>query len=70
MTSDSPQDAAAQPGTLTQMRTSEDWWAIWCGTLLIVVAFLAVWCNRPDDFTQKIAEGEVVEVSSPLKPWL
>ncbi|MCP4170958.1 MAG: putative sulfate exporter family transporter, partial [Fuerstiella sp.] len=52
------------------MRTSEDWWAIWCGTLLIVVAFLAVWCNRPDDFTQKITGGEAVEVSSPLKPWL
>ncbi|MDG2130542.1 MAG: putative sulfate exporter family transporter [Fuerstiella sp.] len=70
MTSDSPQDAAARPGTLIQMRTSEDWWAIWCGTLLIVVAFLAVWCNRPDDFRGKIAEGQAVEVSSPLKPWL
>ena len=70
MTSDSPQDAADQPGNLSRMRTSEDWWAIWCGTLLIVAAFLAVWCNRPDDFETKIKEGEVVSISSPLKPWL
>jgi uncharacterized membrane protein YadS len=55
---------------LQELRTSEDWWAVWCGGFLLVMAFLAVWWNRPADFSQSIVAGEKVSVQSPLKPWL
>ena len=52
------------------MRTSEDWWAIWCGAVLLIVAFLAVWLNAPDDLVEKLQANEDVKVTSPLKPWI
>ncbi|WP_146518622.1 YeiH family protein [Stieleria varia] len=50
------------------MRTSEDWWAIWCAGLLLIVGFIAVWMNAPDP--PPPGSKEKVSVSSPLKPWL
>jgi uncharacterized membrane protein YadS len=52
------------------MRTSEDWWAIWCGAGLLTLSFLAVWCTRPADLAERAAAGQSAAVSSPLKPWL
>ena len=80
---DEPADSA-RPSMLTEMRTHEDWWAIWCGGMLLVLAFLAVWVNRPDvaPSTETAAESGVeqpaelpaeqpaVEIRSPLKPYL
>ncbi len=56
--------------TLSQMRTSEDWWAIWCGALLLAVSFLAVWITRPNDLAQQASTGQAIEISNPLKPYL
>ncbi|MFG0334770.1 MAG: YeiH family protein [Maioricimonas sp. JB049] len=64
------QETPERSGLLAEMRTSEDWWSIWCATLLLAIAFFAVWTNRPDDLAARVAAGEVVPVTSPLKPWL
>lgn len=61
---------ASRPSTWQQMKTSEDWWAVWCAGLLLVIAFAAVWLNRPDGFRESVAAGDAVAVSSPLKPFL
>jgi len=73
----SPTDEPAssdRPSTWREMRTSEDWWAIWIGGLILLIAFLAVYVSLPIDFSQQIARaasnGEKFELSSPLKPWL
>ncbi len=61
---------ATRPGLLTDMRTHEDWLAIWCGAVLLIVSFAAVWLARPADLSSKVADGEVVKVSNPLKTYL
>ncbi len=61
---------AERPRLLTEMRTSDDWWAIWCASLLLIVSFFAVWSTKPNDFSQTIAAGESVKLVSPLKGWL
>ncbi|APZ97029.1 YeiH family protein [Fuerstiella marisgermanici] len=55
---------------LTEMRTAEDWWAIWCGALLLLIAFAVVWVNRPDNIAETLAANEEIKISNPLKPWL
>lgn len=52
------------------MRTSEDWWSIYCGTIFLAVAFLGVWLARPADLAEKIAAGEKVKVANPFASWL
>lgn len=56
--------------TLQQMKTSEDWWAVWCAGLLLVIAFAAVLFTLPSGFREAVTAGDDVSVSSPLKPWL
>lgn len=63
--------ATAKRVRLSEFTTSEDWWAVWCGGLLLTIAFAAVWFNRPTDFAQQFAESAYdVKVTSPLKPFL
>jgi uncharacterized membrane protein YadS len=57
-------------GLLSEMRTSEDWWAIWCATLILAISFAAVWFGKPADLATAVAAGDTIKVSSPLKPWL
>ncbi|WP_148080732.1 YeiH family protein [Roseimaritima ulvae] len=52
------------------MKTAEDWWAIWCAALILVVSFAAVWWAQPADLADQLAAGEAVTVGNPLKPWL
>ncbi len=52
------------------MRTSEDWWAIWCGAFLLAASFAAVWWFQPAELATAIAAGEAVEVVSPLKGYV
>lgn len=59
-----------RPSLLTDMRTSEDWWAIWCAGVLLLASFAAVWTILPTDLTQQINAGESVKLISPLKAWL
>lgn len=55
---------------LYEMRTHEDWWSVWCGAILSLVAFSSVWWNLPDDFAAKVAADAPVKIVSGLKPWL
>ncbi len=59
-----------RPGLLVDMRTLEDWWAIWCAAILLIVSFAAVWLARPADLREQLASGEKVKVSNPLKAYL
>jgi uncharacterized membrane protein YadS len=59
------------------MRSSEDWWAVWCGVFLLTVSFLAVWLARPENLAQLVAEqaasqpkAPAIKVENPLGKWL
>lgn len=52
------------------MKTAEDWWAIWCAAILFLISLGAVWSALPEDFSQSIANGDEVSLTSPLKAWL
>ena len=77
------EEPTSRLGLLSEMRTSEDWWAIWCGGILLAICFIAVWLAQPSDLGNEIAidgsekavgqesgEKSVVELTSPLKPYL
>lgn len=55
---------------LTDMRTSEDWWAIWCAVILLGIAFAAVWFTQPTGLAESVSAGEPLKVVSPLKDYL
>lgn len=63
---DQPLEPAPRLGQWAEMRTLEDWWAIWCAALLLVLSVAAVILTLPGDF----ASGESLEVSNPLSAWL
>ena len=62
------------------MRKSEDWWAIWCGIILLCITFFAAWSGErrtveveiggSTDGTVKGNVQEIVNVINPLKPYL
>lgn len=66
--------AAPRRSTWSEMKTAEDWWAIWIGGGLLLVCFLAVYLSLPADFSEQLqaaeTSGEKVSVHSPLKSWL
>ncbi|HVJ87744.1 MAG TPA: putative sulfate exporter family transporter [Caulifigura sp.] len=51
------------------MRTSEDWWAIYCGAFFLVVAFLAVWFTKPSDLAEKLGT-KGFKLTSPIAKFL
>jgi len=59
-----------RPSLWRDMSTNEDWWAIWCGMLLLALAFAAVWLGRPAGLLESIDLGEPLKVVSPLKEFL
>ncbi|MEZ6148551.1 MAG: putative sulfate exporter family transporter [Pirellulaceae bacterium] len=59
-----------RPSMLSEMRTHEDWWSIWCAAALLIVSFAGVWLSRPADLADKIAAKEPVQITNPLKAWL
>lgn len=65
-----PAAGAAPEYFAPSMRTSEDWWAIWLGGLILAVCFLAVWFDRPSDLAERAASGEAIQLTSPLKPFV
>jgi uncharacterized membrane protein YadS len=74
MSSDEPQRVCKQPGLLSEFKTSEDWWAVWCGGLLLVIAFAAVLWKAPADLEQQVATAaendKEYNFTSPLQPFL
>lgn len=71
-TSETPiqEDLTPPPSVWEEMRTSEDWWAVWCGGLLLLLMFALVWIGRPSDFTTQLASEQEVTINSPLKGYL
>lgn len=65
-----PSKPAGQPGLLSELRISEDWWAIWCAGFLLLVSFMAVWFARPGNWTEQVELDPSVSIVSPLKGWL
>tara|TARA_R110002111_G_scaffold247140_2_gene310061 strand:- start:67356 stop:68825 length:1470 start_codon:yes stop_codon:yes gene_type:complete len=66
--------AAPRRSTWSEMKTAEDWWAIWTGGGILLICFLAMYLTLPDNFSEQLAEantaGEKLSVHSPLKAWL
>lgn len=66
--------AAPRRSTWSEMKTSEDWWAVWIGGGLLLICFLAFYLNLPENFSEQLTAaqttGEKLEVHSPLKSWL
>ncbi|MBS0262583.1 MAG: putative sulfate exporter family transporter [Planctomycetes bacterium] len=52
------------------LRSSEDFWAMACGFLVLAIAFLLVWTARPADLAAKIEAGEAFKVPNPAAAWL
>jgi uncharacterized membrane protein YadS len=48
------------------MRSSEDWWAIWCGALLLAISFLFVWFSRPDNLDELVQSKSPIKIVNPL----
>jgi len=77
-TPESKQDefVVAEPrrSTWSEMKTSEDWWAVWIGGALLLICFLAFYLNLPENFSEQLTAaqtaGEKLKVHSPLKSWL
>lgn len=67
---------ATRVGIWEQMKTAEDWWAIWCAIVVFAIALSAVWVVIPADFQQSVVAASTdenapkVSLSSPLKAWL
>ncbi len=74
MSADDLSAAVAPSGPRSEFLASEDWWAVWCGSLLLIMAFTAVLLKAPADLSQQLetakTTGDKVEVVSPLKPYL
>lgn len=66
--------AAPRRSTWSEMKTAEDWWAVWIGGGLLLICFLALHFSLPADFSEQVATaketGEKLSVHSPLKSWL
>jgi uncharacterized membrane protein YadS len=68
-TEDLPEAEARRP-FLTELRTSEDWWAIWVGGLILLVAFLTVAASQSESFWSAVQTNDETKATNPLKPWL
>lgn len=47
-------NAEANRSAWNELCTSEDWWAVWIGGLILTVAFLAVFLARPEDIHDRV----------------
>ncbi|QDS97277.1 YeiH family protein [Adhaeretor mobilis] len=65
----SPASESPEPHR-SDVRVSEDWLAIWCAGILLIISLAAVWLSVPDEFTARSTAGEEVSLTSPLKGWL
>jgi uncharacterized membrane protein YadS len=52
------------------MRSSEDFWAILCGGVLLAASFFIVWGNRPQNLDEMLSSGVKFKIANPLSKWL
>lgn len=56
-----------------EVLSTEDWWAIWIGAIILAISFLAVFVSVPDNVSQLKQDaktaGKKFSLSSPLKKW-
>ena len=61
-TPESKQDefVVAEPrrSTWSEMKTSEDWWAVWIGGALLLICFLAFYLNLPENFSEQLTAAQ------------
>jgi len=57
----------SRPSLWTEMRFSEDWWAVWVGAFLLVTMFAMVYFNRPTEFNELVATDQPASINSPVK---
>ena len=67
--SDERVEVTARRSLKEDMKTSEDWWAIWCGVILLCITFVASWAAPRKTEIDEDGKQSVV-IQSPLKPWL
>ncbi len=67
-------ETAERQSFFSELKSSEDWWAVWLGILILAGAFLSVYCTLPVDFKDQVVTAEKndkkVKLTSPLKKWL
>jgi uncharacterized membrane protein YadS len=63
-------DSQQQNGALSELRTSEDWWAIWLGTVILAVAFLTTYLAYPNAGATSDEAAAATSVSNPLKGYI
>jgi uncharacterized membrane protein YadS len=64
------EDLEAQPDSWSQLRTSEDWWAVWLGAVILAVAFLTTYVAYQNAGAAADEPAAATAVSNPLKPWI
>src|SRR5690606_39217992 len=63
-------DSQPQQSALSELRTSEDWWAIWLGIIILAVAFLTTYFAYQSAGATSDEAAAATSVSNPLKPWI
>jgi uncharacterized membrane protein YadS len=63
-------DAARPHGFWKRVTQSEDWCAVGCAAVILLVSFLVVWWGQPEEVSRGLREGESVTLVAPLKSWL
>ncbi|MCC9608690.1 YeiH family protein [Blastopirellula sp. JC732] len=66
-TSPPPAPADEHRPLLLEMRTKDDWWAIWLGALILAVVFFSI---QMTEVPGKDGAEATVEATSALKPWI
>ncbi len=68
MTASQPDQPPQNEPCPTGLKSSEDWWAIWCGVFLLTAAFLIVWFANSG---AQVATSETpVKIVNPVAKWL
>lgn len=59
-----------QPTESGGLRSSDDFWAMACGFILLAASFLIVWTARPADLSKQLDSGQKLKISNPVAVWI